>query len=73
MSPNPSNGVFTVTANNADKYTLEVINILGEVVSTKSIEGSINETINISNLNAGVYLVKVSTATTQNVQRVIIK
>lgn len=73
VSPNPSNGVFTVTANNADKYTLEVINILGEVVSTKSIEGSINETINISNLNAGVYLVKVSTATTQNVQRVIIK
>ena len=73
VSPNPSNGVFTVTANNADNYTLEVMNILGEVVSTKSIVGSINETINISNLNAGVYLVKVSTATTQNVQRVVIK
>lgn len=73
VSPNPSNGVFTVIANNADNYTLEVINILGEVVSTKSIEGAINETINISNLNAGVYLVKVSSATTQNVQRVIIK
>ena len=73
VSPNPSNGIFTVTANNADNYTLEVMNILGEVISTKSITGSINETINISDLNAGVYLVKVSTATTQNVQRVVIK
>jgi len=73
VSPNPSNGVFTVTANNADNYTLEVINVLGEVVSTKSIEGSMNETVNVSELNAGIYFVKVSTATSQNVQRVVIK
>lgn len=71
--PNPSNGVFTVTAANADNYTLEVINVLGEVVSTKSIEGSINETLNMTNFNAGMYFVKVSNGTTQNVQRVIIK
>ncbi len=73
VSPNPSNGVFTVIANNADNYTLEVINVLGEVVSTRSIEGAINETINVSELNAGIYFVKVATATTQNVQRVVIK
>ena len=73
VSPNPSNGVFTVTANNADNYTLEVINVLGEVVSAKSIEGSMNETVNVSELNAGIYFVKVSTATSQNVQRVVIK
>ena len=73
VSPNPSNGIFTVTAKNADNYTLEVINVLGEVVSTKSIEGAINETINVSDLNAGVYFIKVATATAQNVQRVVIK
>ena len=73
VSPNPSNGIFTVTANNADNYTLEVINVLGEVVSTKSIVGAINETINVSDLNAGVYFVKVATANAQNVQRVVIK
>ena len=73
ISPNPSNGIFTVTADVVDNYTLEVLNVLGEVVSTKSIEGSINETINVSELNAGIYLVKVSTATSQNVQRVVIK
>ena len=73
VSPNPSNGVFTVTANEKDNYTLEVINVLGEIVTSKFIAGSINETINVSNLNAGIYLVKVSTATSQNVQRVVIK
>ena len=73
VSPNPSNGIFTITANNVDNYTLEVINVLGEVVSTKSIEGAINETINVSHLNAGVYFVKVATANAQNVQRVVIK
>ena len=73
VSPNPSNGVFTVIASEEDNYTLEVINVLGEIVSSKLINGSINETINISNMNAGIYLVKVSTATSQNVQRVVIK
>jgi len=71
--PNPSNGVFTVTTDKNDFYTLDVINILGEVISSKTIEGAINETIDISNFDAGIYLVKVSTSTSQNVQRVVIK
>ena len=73
VSPNPSNGVFTVTANKEDAYTLEVINILGEVISSKAIKGTINETIDISNFDAGIYLVKVTTSTSQNVQKVVVK
>jgi hypothetical protein len=71
--PNPSNGVFTVTTDKNDFYTLDVINILGEVISSKTIEGAINETIDISNFDAGIYLVKVSTSTSQNVQKVVLK
>ena len=71
--PNPSNGVFTVTTDKNDFYTLDVINILGEVISSKTIEGAINETIDISNFDAGIYLVKVSTSTSQNVQKVVVK
>ena len=71
--PNPSNGVFTVTTDKNDFYTLDVVNVLGEVISSKTIEGAINETIDISNFDAGIYLVKVSTSTSQNVQRVVIK
>jgi hypothetical protein len=71
--PNPSNGVFTVTTDKNDFYTLDVVNVLGEVISSKTIEGAINETIDISNFDAGIYLVKVTTSTSQNVQRVVIK
>ena len=71
--PNPSNGVFTVTTNEADIYTIEVMNVLGEVVSTKTIEGIINESFDMSNYNAGLYFVKVVNGTSENVQRVIIK
>ncbi|MDG1395413.1 MAG: T9SS type A sorting domain-containing protein [Flavobacteriales bacterium] len=71
--PNPSNGVFTVTTDKNDFYTLDVVNILGEVISSKTIEGAINETIDISSFDAGIYLVKVTTSTSQNVQRVVIK
>ena len=71
--PNPSNGVFTVTSTEADIYTIEVMNVLGEIVSTKTIEGIINESFDMSNYNAGLYFVKVVNGTSENVQRVIIK
>ena len=73
VSPNPSNGVFTVNAEKIDNYTLEVVNVLGAVVSTKTVEGSLNETVDLSNFDAGIYLVKVSTSTLENVQRIVIK
>lgn len=73
ITPNPSNGVFTVSTTNEANYSIDVINVLGEVVSTRNIEGSFNETFNLSNLNAGLYFVKVSNGTSENVQRVIIK
>lgn len=71
--PNPSNGVFTVTSTEADRFTVEVINVLGEVISTKNIEGTINESFDMSTLNAGIYFVKVANNNTENIQRIIIK
>lgn len=71
--PNPSNGVFTVSSDEANTYTIEVINILGEIVSVKTIEGIINETFNISDYNAGLYFVKVSNESSENIKKIIIK
>jgi len=48
-----------------------VINILGEFISSKIIE-AINEIIDISNFDAAIYLVKVTTLTSQNVQKVVV-
>ena len=71
--PNPSNGVFTVSSDEANTYTVEVINILGEIVSVKTIEGIINETFNISNYNAGLYFVKLSNESSENIKKIFIK
>ena len=71
--PNPSNGVFTVTSTEANAYTIELINVLGEIVSAKTVEGMMNETFNMSDYNAGLYFVKVSNGTSENIQRVMIK
>ena len=73
ISPNPSNGVFTVTSNTSDIKTIEVVNILGEVIDTRAVSGSINETFDMTSFSAGMYFVKSSNGTTENTQRVIIK
>ncbi len=57
--PNPSTGLFNVNVNTASKSTIEVYNVIGEVVFTSQVNG--NTTIDLSSLNAGVYSLKVTT------------
>ena len=73
ISPNPSSGIFTVTSNTSDTKTIEVVNILGEVIDTRSVNGSINETFDMTSFSAGMYFVKSSNGTTESTQRVLIK
>ena len=73
ISPNPSNGVFTVTSNSSDIKTIEVVNILGEVIDSRVVEGTINETFDMTPFSAGMYFVKSSNGTSESTQRVIIK
>ena len=73
ISPNPSSGIFTVTSNTSDIKTIEVVNILGEVIDTRSVSGSINETFDMTSFSAGMYFVKSSNGTTESTQRVLIK
>ena len=71
--PNPSNGLFTLTSNTSDIKTIEVVNILGEVIDSRVVEGTINETFDMTSFSAGMYFVKSSNGTTESTQRVIIK
>ena len=73
VHPNPSNGVFTVNFTESNTYKIQVINVLGEIVSAKTVEGTMNETFNMSDYNAGLYFVKVSNGTSEHVQKIIIK
>ncbi len=73
ISPNPSNGAFTLTCNTSDIKTIEVVNILGEVIDFRTVNGTINETFDMTSFSAGMYFVKSSNGTSESTQRIIIK
>ena len=68
--PNPSNGLLNVTFTEQGNYTVEVLNILGEVVSTNNMNGT--SVIDLRELAKGVYNVRVSNNDASTVQRVVL-
>ena len=58
--PNPiTNKRFTVSSNSTDKKEVVIFNVLGKKVFTSSFSG-LKEEINISNINSGIYILKVT-------------
>lgn len=57
LYPNPTKDVLNIETNSATKLNYSVVNYLGQVVKTGSIE---NNLINVSNLNAGIYILEVN-------------
>lgn len=53
--PNPNNGDFTISANS--DMNLSIVNNLGQVVKTVSVNASNNYKVSISNLANGIYFV----------------
>ncbi len=76
VSPNPNNGQFKVniSALNA-KFTLNVRNIMGQVVYTEnvSVQNSLSKEINLSNLDKGIYFVSVENEVSKEVKKVVIR
>lgn len=58
MYPNPvSNGKFVITSNNSVNKQVEIYSMIGKQVYSKTVK--VNETIDVSNLNRGIYLLRV--------------
>jgi len=61
--PNPNNGKFTINAklNSYKNVTIEIINITGKVILTKTLNNInyIEEVIDINNVSKGIYYIKV--------------
>lgn len=72
ISPNPTNGNFTVSVRNNDKKKVEIFNLYGEIVidEIEFIETSME--INLSKHAPGVYFVKVSDGIISVCKKVII-
>jgi len=64
--PNPTNGKLNIQNKNTDykNFTVSVINSIGSVVIVKNFESLSDETIDLSGHPAGIYLVKVQSAST---------
>jgi Secretion system C-terminal sorting domain len=76
--PNPGNGLFNINISNLESgvYKLNVANILGENVYTNSVTATgnrLNSKMDISELNKGIYFVSISNASTEIVEKIIIK
>lgn len=77
--PNPANAdvdLYFVIAQ-PESYSVEISNNLGQVVKTMALNnlqpGMYNETINTSDLSAGIYTVKVNGKNAQGTQKLIIQ
>jgi hypothetical protein len=61
LYPNPTSGVVNLAISQGGTYTIELVNMLGQVVHTEEVSVNGNErlTRNFSNLTKGIYLVNV--------------
>ncbi len=66
--PNPTNGEFRITTTRNENFTAEVLNVLGERVTSARFFG--NTTIDLSGVAKGVYSVRISNGTSTTVERV---
>ncbi len=77
--PNPANNEINIhfVLAQPESYTVEISNTLGQVVKTVSLNnlqpGMYNESINTSNLSAGIYTIKVSGKKTQGTEKLVIQ
>jgi hypothetical protein len=74
ISPNPSNGQFTISFNDCDfvKSHLTITNMMGSVVYSEVLSSVSNSRNFDLDLNCGVYIVKVSGDSNEFTKRVVI-
>lgn len=70
--PNPTTGILHVRSSKAQPLTVEVRNVLGQIVKTATFNGTLN-TLDISGNTAGIYTVRVGNGTNFTVQRIALK
>lgn len=70
--PNPvTNGEVFIKSSNSEEKNVEVYNILGRrLISTKI---NANDKVDVSNLNAGIYLLKINEGDKQLTKKIVIK
>lgn len=63
--PNPANNVLNIASKHSPINSVAIYNVLGQEVNRYNFSDSISETINISSLKAGLYMVQINNSTTK--------
>ena len=75
--PNPNNGAFTINLNSSSNKDIhvEVFDIRGRSVFNNSYVNTtdFNQEINLSNVQSGMYLVKVSDGEKETIKKILIE
>ena len=70
MYPNPSNGNFSI--NNSNKmYSIEIYSIIGQKILTAK-KTALNQKLSATNINKGMYLVKITDDSKSLIKKLII-
>ena len=71
--PNPiTNNVFTITSNSTSKKQFAIFNLLGKQVLSSSFSGTKSD-INVSAINAGIYILKVTESGKTATKKLVIR
>ncbi len=70
MYPNPAENVLSIASESEAIRKVDIFNILGQNILSRSFGNNLSETINISELNSGIYLVAINETTTK---RLVVK
>ncbi len=57
LGPNPVEGTLFIENKGTKKYTLQLVNSLGQNVDQIEVSASSNASLNVRDLNAGIYIV----------------
>jgi len=73
--PNPSTGNIKISwsSNTSENASVQITDVTGRLVFSTDTQTTGSNTINLSHLNAGVYLVKVVTQNAQHTERIVLQ
>lgn len=71
--PNPTTDIINITTNDLETFdlTVQVINPLGQIVISKQMDKGASTTIDLSTLDKGLYVLKISNDTAVKVKKII--
>ena len=69
--PNPSNGIVNIELEGNQTFLVQVIDVVGKLISEENINS--NTTLNLQDLERGVYFITVSDSETSQTTKVIIE